>query len=252
MGLLTFGAAFAELSYPSAASSRADLAAKLRPLGHDLVDVIQVSDPETYCICTLDPMGNLWIGTAGTRDLQTALIDIEAMPLGSSLFPASVRLHAGFLASLEAVHDPLQAVIERIKPGALRFVGHSLGGAISTGLSAVLGDRRSTLCLTYGSPRIFSRAGAAWFDSLGVDSRRVVHDVDVVPRVPAVLGWEHVGGLLHLRDDGTKIGMGGRFWRWLIDQDREFVAVIDGRALLDHHVQTYIAICRRFEASLRV
>jgi hypothetical protein len=97
------------------------------------------------------------------------------------------------------------------------ITGHSLGGALATLMSARLlraideGLRvRLAGLVTFGSPRVGDRHFAAAFRHArqrhGVRAIRVRHQNDAVTEVPpVVLGYHHVGQLVHLEGDAMTV-----------------------------------------------
>ncbi len=55
----------------------------------------------------------------------------------------------------------------------------------------------------YGSPRVGSAAFKAAFDAAIPDAWRVINAADIIPRVPRLLGYAHVGHVVCLNRDGT-------------------------------------------------
>jgi hypothetical protein len=72
-----------------------------------------------------------------------------------------------------------------------------------------------------------------------IRSYRVVHDDDIVPRVPKI-GYKHVYGLEHIGHDGQLLGTTRSLWL----KAKEFFKIVaddlDGGALKDHFLAGYI------------
>ena len=86
--------------------------------------------------------------------------------------------------------------------------GHSLGGALATlfacelGRSARLGRRNVTVTMVnFGSPRVGDGAFCDEYNAFVPDSVRVVNRGDLVPTLPALLGYRHV-------DHGVRVTAG--------------------------------------------
>ena len=180
-------------------------------------------------------------GTEMSKPLDV-LTDVKLAPAAFSPERVEVegedepRVHGGFLAAYDSVKRRiLRAVDDVIGAGsgsgsadsadegerALRsnggnddgwhvFVtGHSLGGALCTLLAADLGasvgsgSRNFTVtAINFGSPRVGNRAFVAMYNDLVPDSVRVVNGDDLVPTLPALLGYRHV-------DHGVRIDANG-------------------------------------------
>jgi hypothetical protein len=185
-----------------------------------------------------------WRGTASLTDM---LLDCEFRlinPMGSRW-----RVHDGFWHGYAATR-------ERFDVGSwighpLLVVGHSLGGALATLSAYRVAEVFPYLAVrTFGSPRVGDSDFRAAYRQRVPNTIRVVHDEDLVPRLPEPLGgYDHVHGLLHLRDDGSRVGAARHFWDWLWQLDRRLIADLDGAALHAHHVALYQSALERWEAA---
>ncbi|HKG96145.1 MAG TPA: lipase family protein [Gemmatimonadaceae bacterium] len=124
-------------------------------------------------------------------------------------------VHAGFLAALQVVEEPLAARLQELRRAAPRrpvwFTGHSLGAALATLAAARFGPAAGVY--TYGSPRVGDDAFADGYERVAPRPVRFVHGSDLVTRVPlhgrysplrlaAPVGdYRHVGDPWHVRDD---------------------------------------------------
>mmetsp|Transcript_10997 Transcript_10997/g.44291 ORF Transcript_10997/g.44291 Transcript_10997/m.44291 type:complete len:687 (+) Transcript_10997:14-2074(+) len=184
-------------------------------------------------------------GTEMSKPLDV-LTDVNLAPAAFSPERVEVEgedepmVHGGFLAAYDSVKRRiLRAVDDVIGAGsgsgkvdsadegerALRsnggnddrwhvFVtGHSLGGALCTLLAADLGasvksgSRNFTVtAINFGSPRVGNRAFVATYNDLVPDSVRVVNGDDLVPTLPALLGYRHVDHGVRIDADGGLAG----------------------------------------------
>lgn len=189
-------------------------------------------------------------GTEMSKPLDV-LTDVNLAPAAFSPERVEVegedepRVHGGFLAAYDSVKRRiLGAVDDVIGAGsgsgkvdsadegerALRsnggnddrwhvFVtGHSLGGALCTLLAADLGasvksgSRNFTVtAINFGSPRVGNRAFVAMYNDLVPDSVRVVNGDDLVPTLPALLGYRHVDHGVRIDTDGGLAGCSDTF-----------------------------------------
>ena len=145
--------------------------------------------------------------------------------------------HQGFLAAYRSVRCSVLRVVGEClaaagaaaaegekgssssAPWTILLTGHSLGGALATlcayelahleladaeGESGGGGGGVDRLVIyNFGSPRVGSGAFASHFDASLPDAWRVVNAADLVPRVPRLMGYAHVGHAVPLRSDGT-------------------------------------------------
>ncbi len=117
-------------------------------------------------------------------------------------------IHSGFLAAFNAVSDVVAAAIDP-RPKQLFLSGHSLGAALAVlAASFALKEKRveATAVYTFGMPRTGGPSFAAAYNNgpLGAKTYRLVHGIDIVPRVPfPQLGFSHVGSVLRC-ESGNK------------------------------------------------
>lgn len=137
----------------------------------------------------------------------------------------SLWCHQGFLAAYRSVRCSVLRVVGECfaaekgdnnssSPWKVLFTGHSLGGALATLCSYEFahlefsdtkdaGGIDRLVVYNFGSPRVGSGAFAAHFDASLPDAWRVVNAADLIPRVPRLMGYAHVGHSVPLRSDGT-------------------------------------------------
>ncbi|PIL24850.1 hypothetical protein GSI_12736 [Ganoderma sinense ZZ0214-1] len=141
-------------------------------------------------------------------------LDIKQVNLNSTLFPGidpSVKVHEGFAGthgrSAPGVIAAVQQALSMYPTKNVTAVGHSLGAAIAL-LDAVYLPLHLPSDVTvryrgYASPRVGNQAFADYFDSLGMSATRVNNKEDPVPVLPPIqiLGYHHVSGEIHIRDD---------------------------------------------------
>jgi len=148
----------------------------------------------------------MFMAFGGTDPLvwENVWTDLDFVPAAGS------DIHGGFRAAFEAVADDVDGALAT-KPTRLFIAGHSLGGAI-----AVLAAQRAleqqiepVAVYTFGMARVGGSTFASGYNNgnLGPKTYRLVHGLDVVPRVPPKVGFFHVGRMLHC-DSGTKFSAG--------------------------------------------
>lgn len=124
-------------------------------------------------------------------------------------------VHSGFYDGFAEVEPLLVAKLRELSGTGARIwvTGHSLGGALATITAARIlraidegADLRLGGLVTFGSPRVGDHAFASALSSRarerGVPIVRVRNENDAVTAIPSeVLGFEHVGRLVHLHED---------------------------------------------------
>ena len=157
------------------------------------------------------------------------------------------QVHSGFLAAYDSVRGRVFSALDDIMAHAgesfgsfdesaevedkqwhVFVTGHSLGGALATLFSAELGGsiqsgkRGCTVSMyNYGSPRVGNRAFCESFNKLVPDSIRIINGTDLVPTLPALLGYRHVDHGVRIPKDGSGALCGAKDVRRNIVPDRE-------------------------------
>ncbi|KXZ45673.1 hypothetical protein GPECTOR_52g70 [Gonium pectorale] len=141
-------------------------------------------------------------GTVGNK--TTAFQPAATMAAKGKVHDRSGQLvHGGFHFSYDSVRDTVFGLLDEIRatrPGPWRVLvtGHSLGGALATLGAYELAELKlpadpPVVMYTYGAPRVGNKAFAEAFNALVPDAFRCANDDDIVPRVPRLMGFCHVG-----------------------------------------------------------
>ncbi|ELR14067.1 lipase [Acanthamoeba castellanii str. Neff] len=123
-------------------------------------------------------------GTDTARDFQT---DFDAWPLARPELLPEGRIHGGFLKAWESTWPQVAAILDshahdhglQVSDLQVTVCGHSLGAAQAT-LAALQVARHLVRSVdqvrlpTFGSPRVFTWAGAAFFERMGLGARTLV------------------------------------------------------------------------------
>jgi hypothetical protein len=149
----------------------------------------------------------------GTDTATDFMSDFNAWPVSDQELLPEGFIHRGFLLAFQSSWPKVEAALHRhaasqgLGVAKLNFTvcGHSLGAAQATLAALQLAHLGASVdqirLLTFGSPRVFSWAGAAYFERLGLGGRtlRVAENgADPVTMVNlGSLGFKHVG--LNLR-----------------------------------------------------
>jgi triacylglycerol lipase len=164
------------------------------------------TSPRRYSLDTRGVIGEkadvMVIAFGGTDALvwENIWTDIDWVPAVGS------DTHGGFQAAFDAVAATIdEALLKR--PKHLFIAGHSLGGAIAALAAerALQGGAEPEAVYTFGMPRVGGKTFSSKYNDgkLGQKTYRLVHGLDVVPRVPPKLEFFHVGRMLHC-DSGAK------------------------------------------------
>jgi hypothetical protein len=146
----------------------------------------------------------LYVSVRGTvfSDLQDLLDDVTFCPTCPSWLPEGAAVHGGFLRHYERLRPLLEERLAAEATTALevRYLGHSLGGAVATlaayhALAAAAprpggagggGRTRRTSLLTFGAPRVGNEAYRSWCANAARGSLVLVTEIsqDPVPLAP--------------------------------------------------------------------
>jgi len=104
-----------------------------------------------------------------------------------------IRVHKGFAQSIEKLIPNILADLTQVPEGKrIVFVGHSLGGALSTLLSA---KHKPDELVTFGAPRVAGPELAEYLSD--IEYHRIVTKWDLVrrlpPNIPRILPYKHSG-----------------------------------------------------------
>jgi hypothetical protein len=185
----------------------------------------------------------VWRGSASPTDFITDASVVKVPYVGNA------KVHFGFLNSFKSVeHNTIAALITAIhKLGGLENVGHiivsghSLGAALTVISSFTIASKFDSWkgkikTVTVGCPRVGNRSFKTLYNSLVPNSIRIVHDNDLVTRIPK-LNYFHVGQELKLASDGRLMSTDLNPIKFLT---RTFVANITADSLKDHMCDAYL------------
>ena len=197
-----------------------------------------------------------------------------------------VMVHGGFLDAYDSVRRAVLYCVDALAgPGwTVSVTGHSLGGALATlcsydlaEISRESGDEsRLVEMVNFGSPRVGNGAFVAQYDALVPGAIRCINARDIVPTVPRMLGYKHVGDVIVLgessggsvpgsdREDAfgeavaaDVIPQLAELWMSSEDSDRAkiqdllqqeldlFATIQNGSALLEHLEDFYLETLQR-------
>ena len=172
-----------------------------------------------------------WQDLATDVNLTPSTIDPERVVDDGSWLPFLNRkreplVHGGFLAAYDSVRVKVLNAVAGLtadadgsgagRPWTVLVTGHSLGGALATlfalEAASLWGDGRCAnpdlhkympkrdrsgareVCMyNFGSPRVGNAVFADGFDDLVPDAWRITNKKDIIPTVPRMLGFKHVG-----------------------------------------------------------
>ncbi|GLC42478.1 hypothetical protein PLESTB_001102700 [Pleodorina starrii] len=152
------------------------------------------------------------------------LDDNAGLPFAARIFRAvsgatqnQMMVHKGFLDAYDSVRRTVFSLLDEITGSGEKgdnwrvlVTGHSLGGALATLAAYELAERRTPAravqaisLYTYGAPRVGNKAFAEEFDRLVPDAWRVSNINDIIPSVPRLMGYCHVGHAVRLGAEGS-------------------------------------------------
>jgi len=130
----------------------------------------------------------LIVAFRGSASHMDAISDLEAHQIDCPWGMQAGKTHYGFTAIYQTIRDQILPVLQRC-PSHKRLIltGHSLGGALATlcALDLAINTKfKPATVYTYGAPRVGDPKFAALFNSILLDSHRIMIASDVVPLVP--------------------------------------------------------------------
>jgi len=136
----------------------------------------------------------------GRIDFQAMAADfITDADLWMSDWDNGGKAHRGFKKALDDIWKDLYASLESIRSRGctIWMTGHSLGAALAT----LAGDRyeKTQAVYTFGSPRV---GNAVFKEKYKTPCYRIVHNRDIVARVPPPIFYRHVGEIQFIDGHG--------------------------------------------------
>jgi triacylglycerol lipase len=236
---------FAEVLYYAERSSAAyDPVSQIRkefPLTTRAVTVRSVD--VQYFIETDLENGTQTLSVRGTAAKPNVWEDVETSLVPDSLL--GIPLHRGFQRDAEAIFE--DATPHLRKDLRLRLTGHSLGGAVAAILAEYYAKEgyRVERLVTFGQPRVATKATAQDIAEVLPVTTRVVNDLDVVPMIPPytdIRPYQHFSSEVIL--------LAGPDYVFLDDHDADRLSVgdfwrnITDFSAKDHHMDGYLANVR--------
>lgn len=183
------------------------------------------------------------VAISGTESVNDALVDARFIQTLSKVDRKTVGIHAGFHSEYHSIKRQIDSWFCNNAPHSREvFVtGHSMGGAVAklVALHLAVHYKIDPLTYTFGSPRVGDWRFRKQYNKHVKYNVRVVHDYDIVPRIPKI-GYWHVNHLLHLRLNGTVISPSRRF----MDYIKRLLHVIgndfEGDSVKAHFMENYI------------
>jgi triacylglycerol lipase len=178
-------------------------------------------------------------GTQPTK-VKDLLADIKAWPSESD---TEGKVHAGFKAEMDKLYPSIIKWLgKRLTTKKLVITGHSLGAAMATIFASRVNKLDADFVLyTYGCPRTGNREWGEQFAN--IEAYRFVNNNDIVPQVPMLGYYRHIGQLNYITYD-LNILAGLSWWQRFVDKGKgRFKAwskfqFFDG--LYDHLSSNYI------------
>jgi len=138
----------------------------------------------------------------GTKNVKNCLTDAETPLVRHPPYPG--RVHRGFAEAVEQVWPDVRRLLGTPSQKlSVWITGHSLGGAMATLASIRLASEGHAVraVYTYGSPRVGNRLFRDAYPL--VENYRFVNDNDLVPHLPFLWCYKHVGQLKLFDNEGN-------------------------------------------------
>lgn len=174
------------------------------------------------------------------NDLRLALVPLKG--------DRDIKVHTGFKEMWEGAYERLAGLPDLRDPLLTKIVivGHSLGAAMALLTAFSLRhdfpalDKTKIEVLAFGCPRVGNAAWKKAYNDLVPDTWRVIHDFDLVCRVPK-WGYDHVGIETGFKQDGSDYGVVKGGWQKI----KEWVGGFWIDDLGDHGIAGYVSVLRK-------
>lgn len=177
----------------------------------------------------------------GTQTIEDFLVDAN---FKKALFLGKYWVHAGFLHEFDELWPAVRLFLSSYRqdsPATVFVTGHSLGASIAELLAmAIKTDLEiDAVVRPIAPPKAGNGAFARAYNRLVPDTIRVIHNMDLVPRIPKFF-YSQVGKLLHLTDTGRIIPAPESLVKWAWGCIRVLVSDATGQSLRNHRAETYV------------
>ena len=147
----------------------------------------------------------------GTNDYQDVMVDLNFILVPFAEDNKKCKVHRGFMTQFSVFKEcVLKTVLENKKNiETIKFIGHSLGGALATLFAGYLASLREleikVVCHTFGSPRVGNKNYVKWFQKNISSSNciRIMNQKDPVAQIPISPFFHHVSNTKCIMDDLT-------------------------------------------------
>lgn len=143
------------------------------------------------------------------KDTQLPFLDI----ICSNGFPRNkyknLMVHKSFLTQFTELKFQMMDIIHdnRDQIDNIMFIGHALGGALSTLAAACCKSHYANYnvsCVTFGSPRVGNIEFSKYFNDIIDYSKRFVYGDDILTKIPYYF-YKHVGGKVEIGEHNSNI-----------------------------------------------
>jgi len=180
-------------------------------LGMSITASADPSDPAFWALCRSDHAA-VFVHR-GSANESNWLHDFEFIQIDNPIGAGMV--HQGFCDSLHPQWPMLDTLARSLAPvvaggDPIVITGHSFGAARAILQAAWLNAEGAVSVdsvYTFGGPRVGNREFAGAYAP--ANTIRFVHKDDIVPRLPPILNYRHVGMLAYL-DDSATCRLGGK------------------------------------------
>ena len=159
------------------------------------------------------PSNSIIVTFRGSRNFDNWLHDLlfakPDAPFPTA--PKNAKIHFGFLSSYYQVRSEFLTRLKQLRQAypdsTVRFLGHSLGGAIALialldALSQKLILVNATTLLSIGAPRVGNAEFAQWAHQQFPNALRIVNQNDLCPHLPPVVAnFAHSGTEIFIEND---------------------------------------------------
>jgi predicted lipase len=177
------------------------------------------TDAQMIMLKTVD--NQLIFSFRGTESLIDVAIDfticktpfscLESIDQFTDLKMNIPNVHFGFYSQFKELEQDITKFINKHtvdnKINKLIFIGHSLGGSVSTLAAAAFAlkylGKIPVMCMTTGSPLVGDVGFCKLYNHIISESYNLVYRYDPAPHMPSICCFKRQGGVIHINNDLT-------------------------------------------------